>query len=44
MLVFPLFMAVPLADYYLSVKDEYKTLYVSSYCVFTPLPVNYTIE
>ena len=43
MLDFPLFMAVPSADYYLSTKDRWQTLYVSSSCILKSLTVTDTI-
>ena len=44
MLDFPLFVAIPSEDYYLSTKDKYQKFYVSSYCILTSLTVTDTIE
>ena len=41
---FPLFVAVPSKDYYLSMKGKQKTFYVRSYYLFKSLTITDTIE
>ena len=44
MLAFRIFMAVPLADYFLSMKEKHQKLFVSESCLFTSLTINCTIK
>ena len=44
MIALTLFTEVTLEYSYLSMKDEYQTLYVSSYCLFTSFTVTDTIQ